>query len=77
MDYFVPNFGQDQDMKDSLSNEKTAGKIVGHDWKWKKQPDGPPRDYFVPHFGVDEDIKNVQAAIASEEDLQGHSWTPK
>ena len=76
MDYPVPNFGQDHDIKSSISNEEVASKIVGHKWEWKKQPDGPPRNYFVPNFGVDEDIKNVQAAVASEEDLQGHTWTP-
>jgi len=53
MDYPVPDFGEDHDIKSSISNEKIASKIVGHDWKWEKAPDGPPKNYFVPDFGVD------------------------
>jgi len=34
-DYFVPNFGQDHEISDSLANERVASKIVGSDWKFK------------------------------------------
>jgi len=37
MDYPVPDFGQDHDIKTSLNSEKIASKIVGHDWAWKEQ----------------------------------------
>jgi hypothetical protein len=36
MDYFVPDFGQDHDVKDSLSNGRTASTLVGHKWDWKE-----------------------------------------
>jgi len=31
-DYFVPNFGQDHDVKATLENERIASKIVGKQW---------------------------------------------
>lgn len=31
-DYFVPNFGQDRDVKDTLVNERIASKLVGRQW---------------------------------------------
>ena len=41
-DYFVPNFGQDQDIKNTIQNERVASKLVGAQWtfptgteKWK------------------------------------------
>jgi hypothetical protein len=67
MDYFVPNFGQDTDIKDSLSNEKVSSIQVGHTWVWKKAPDGPPRDYFVPNFGKDHDVIDAAKSIANAE----------
>jgi len=76
MDYFVPHFGKDIDIKGAQEDIKAAEKIVGKKWDWKKKPDGPPRGYFVPDFGVDEDIKNVGEAIASEESNLGHKWAP-
>ena len=68
MDYFVPNFGQDSDIKTSLGHTAAAEDKFG---KWipptkKEQKAGEhPTDYFVPNFGVDEDIKNTQAHIAA------------
>lgn len=35
MDYFVPNFGVDSEIKDSLLNERVSSKLVGHEWKFK------------------------------------------
>jgi len=34
MDYFVPNFGQDLDIKNSIQDEKVASKIVGKKWNF-------------------------------------------
>lgn len=31
-DYFVPNFGQDQDIKNTLQSERVASKLVGKAW---------------------------------------------
>ena len=35
MDYFVPNFGMDHNIKDSIEDEKVASKLVGHGWAFK------------------------------------------
>jgi len=32
MDYPVPDFGQDHDVMDTISNERVASKVVGHKW---------------------------------------------
>ena len=34
MDYFVPNFGMDKDIKSTLENEKVASALVGHGWEF-------------------------------------------
>jgi len=34
MDYFVPNFGMDHDIKKSENSEEWASKEVGHTWVW-------------------------------------------
>lgn len=53
MNYFVPNFGNDDNMKSNDQSLNWAEKELGHKWDYKKGPDGPPKDYFVPNFGVD------------------------
>ena len=76
VDYAVPNFGQDHDIKHSMSNLSNAEKKLGT-WKvntGKKAP-GPPQDYFVPNFGLDKDIKDTQAHIAQQEKKHG-KWVP-
>jgi len=35
MNYSVPDFGQDHEIMDSLSNEKISSKMVGHNWEFK------------------------------------------
>jgi len=35
MDYFVPNFGMDRDIKWSEEDEKVASALVGHAWAFK------------------------------------------
>ena len=35
MDYFVPNFGMDHDIKNSIEDEKVASALVGHGWSFK------------------------------------------
>jgi len=48
MDYPVPDFGQDHDIKSTISNEGIAQKLVGHNWVWK---DTKPRDIvqYIEH----------------------------
>ena len=70
MNYFVPNFGQDWDIKETLKHAGTAegkyGKFIGA----KSTP--PPRDYFVPNFGEDSDVKSTKSHTAAAEARLGH-----
>ena len=72
VDYFVPDFGPDQDVIDAKKSIKSAEKkfkktfrasFDEKDTKASYYAENP-RDYFVPDFGADEDVKNVKASIA-------------
>jgi hypothetical protein len=76
MNYVVPNFGVDQEIKDHNENIKKTEEQLGHVWNLKKAEDGPGLDYFVPNFGVDQDIKDAQENIGSAESTLG-TWNPK
>lgn len=58
MDYFVPDFGQDEDIITTLKNGSDAEYATGHTFTGAtfKKPKEPPRDYFVPSFGPDPEI---------------------
>jgi hypothetical protein len=59
MNYFVPNFGIDQDIGDSHASLNQAEVDLSHTWipiPKKEQEKGHPVDYFVPNFGLDHDI---------------------
>jgi len=58
MDYFVPNFGVDHDVKETQKHASAAESKLGHTWSGAASPDHP-KDYFVPHFGDDTDIKST------------------
>lgn len=77
-DYYVPNFGVDQDIKDSQRHLKQSEEKLDHKLyqDWKKPGPGHPKDYFVPDFGLDEDIVQTQANIADQEKIHG-PWVPK
>ena len=55
VDYFVPNFGQDVDIKEAQKHIKDAEVMLKHPWnpKLAAKSDGPPS---VPNFGIDHDI---------------------
>ena len=59
IDYFVPDFGVDQDIKNARSaiaqTEKKLKKKFTANFKADKGVENP-RDYFVPDFGRDFDI---------------------
>lgn len=75
-DYFVPNFGQDHEIKDSLTNTALVEGRLG-EWKnaAKAPAPPPPRDYFVPDFGLDHDVKDSLAHANAAESSLGHKWT--
>jgi hypothetical protein len=35
MDYFVPNFGMDRDVINTLADERVATALTGHAWSFK------------------------------------------
>jgi hypothetical protein len=63
-DYFVPNFGVDQDIIATHKNIAAAENKYKHKMHATfKKPKGHPVDYFVPNFGVDHDIKATTTNI--------------
>ena len=77
MDYFVPDFGVDHTIIQSLNDIKVAEAIRGEKWTWKKQekkPDAEP--YKVPDFGLDQDIIGVNDGLAWAQKELGHEWKP-
>ena len=78
INYAVPNFGQDSDVKDSLRNVADVEKELGQKWDILKAPAAaPPRNYFVPNFGKDQDISSVDQSLAAAEKASNHTWTWK
>ena len=80
MDYFVPNFGRDQDINQTWSsldwsegtNEHKFNPLSKKEAK-KLEVDG---DYRVPDFGLDEDVVQTQEHIKEQEKVQKHEWKP-
>lgn len=79
MNYFVPNFGKDHDIKRTHESLEWAEKDLKHKWVFKGYPDKKkdhPKDYPVPNFGVDEDIAWTQKNIEDASKNLGHKWEP-
>ena len=80
IDYFVPNFGQDEDVKATLKFAQEAETDLDHQWiipEGKPKP-GPPKDYFVPNFGIDHEIKaNNEDLAVAEAQLKHKLVIPK
>ena len=73
--YFVPNFGEDRDMKLTAMNLAKAEKEVNHTLKASFDKPKPPADYTIPDFGVDRDIITTQRNIADTEKELKHTLT--
>lgn len=76
MNYFVPNFGVDQEIKDYDNSLAIAESQTGHKFNPKKLEDVPKKDYKVPNFGVDQDIIDATENISNAEDTLG-PWKPE
>lgn len=76
IDYFVPNFGVDEDIKASLQFTSDAETELAHPWIIPEgpAPAGPPKDYFVPNFGVDAEIKANNDNLALVEKKLKHKF---
>jgi len=80
MNYFVPNFGVDHDIKTSHESLDWAEQELNHKWVFNGYPDKkdePPKNYFVPNFGQDEEIAWTQKNIADASSSLGHDWQPE
>ena len=77
IDYFVPNFGVDVDIKATQKHIKDSEKKLDHVWTPVKLDDPHPQDYKVPDLGLDKDIIDAGESIKSSEETLGHVWTPK
>lgn len=76
INYFIPNFGQDTEIRQSLANTDLAEAEKGTKMVASfKQPKGHPVDYFVPNHGVDSDILVSQGNLKQAEASLG-KWTP-
>ena len=72
VDYFVPDFGLDQDISDSLAHTEYAEAKAGRKMTSSfKKPKGPPLDYYVPDFGIDQDILDTRENIHEAEHKYG------
>lgn len=77
LNYFVPNFGVDKDIKHNWSSLDWAENYLKHKWNYvKDNSKPPPKDYPVPDFGLDEDVVTTQANIGKAESKLKHSWVP-
>ena len=72
--YFVPNFGEDHEIKLSKMNLQRAEEEVGHTMKASFDKAKPPADYRVPDFGVDSEVKNLQSSLGAAEKQLGRTW---
>jgi hypothetical protein len=80
VDYKVPNFGQDSDIKVALANIADSERLLKHKWvpptAAQVKAGQHPVDYFVPNFGQDKDIKISLQNTADSERLLKHKWVP-
>ena len=78
VDYPVPNFGEDHDIRETKKSFQKEEARQGHFWDvLKKKPEDPPRDYFVPNYGVDQDIKDSVKSLDDQEKKMGKWSLPK
>lgn len=74
-DYFVPNFGHDQEVLDV--NQSIAAGEAQHNHKFvvkdEDKAEDIKRNYFVPHFGADRDMDETKKSLALAEKTYG-AW---
>ncbi len=77
-DYFVPDFGADEDVKNVAAaisgSEAALGKTMTASFK-ATSASVNPRNYVVPDFGVDQDIINVTTSINNTEKKLNKTFT--
>ena len=74
-DYFVPHFGEDEDILSSKEHIAASEKEHKHELKATfDKPKDHPMDYFVPNFGVDHDVITTQNNLGNAEKALNHEW---
>jgi hypothetical protein len=74
--YFVPNFGQDNEINENKESLKLAESMIGHTFdfpnaKWKN----PAKDTdYNFRMALDEDVISTQKNLADSENKLGHHW---
>ena len=76
IDYFVPNFGVDFDIKATEKHIVDSETKLKHTWTPTLKGDPHPTDYKVPKLGLDTDILDAAASIKSVESTLDHEWKP-
>lgn len=78
MDYPVPNFGQDHDIKSSIENERLASKMIGKEWafktpgSWEKYRNKAKDTMYNFKPALDHDMVSTQKNIANAEGEYGN-----
>lgn len=75
--YFVPDFGQDHDIDDSLKSTSATEASMGHRLNFFNEDlPKPLGGYTVPDFGVDHDVAVTQSNEKNAEESLSHEWNP-
>ena len=80
VNYYVPNFGADSDIKLTHNNLKAAEIQRGHKWNVvpkDQRPAAHPTDYYVPNFGQSQEVRDVNQALSASEKYHGRKWVVK
>lgn len=70
VNYFVPDFGTDENISASLKNTADTEALLAHKWIIPEKKDDPA-PYIPPVIGVDEDIRDSLQSLKGMEDLHG------
>merc|ERR1711935_983283 len=78
-DYFIPNFGQDNEIADSQQNLAQSENVLGIKMEDDYFSDKKSQkvNYFVPNFGQDNEIATSIENTQNTEKALNHKWTVK
>merc|ERR1712238_429335 len=75
VNYFVPNFGTDSDIKATFKHTADTEEKLDHVLAASFDPPSTfKKNYFVPHFGEDNDIKYTKKNIKDAETALHHEY---
>lgn len=77
VDYFVPDFGQDEDIKNSFENLKVSSALLDHEWKfktpesWEKYRNKAKDTMYNFDPALDQDVRNTISSYSTQEGVYG------